>query len=696
MTYNESPIELTAPAGSLEALDAAIGEGADAVYLGLRDFNARIRAKNFSYNQVEAIVEKVHEKGKKVFITLNTLFEEKEVNRVYNLLKYLEKVGPDGVIVQDLGAIELINSYFPSLKIHASTQMNLSSATAVNFLSRYKVKRAVLSRELDLEQIKLIKAKTNAELEVFAHGSLCVCISGICLFSSYFGGKSANRGRCAQACRRLYRTESGKQGYFFSPKDVMLVKYIPELINHGINSIKIEGRMKSYQYIATVVSAYRYMIDNYLDDREAAFAKASEMLKGDFARRKTEFLFMDQDNRDFLTSAKSGETGIFLGKIKDILKRDEEKYCTLNFVKDGSLSKGDTVRFHSKDDKNRKSLKITNLIEDDGITYLPLPDGFRLEDSLYLVQKAAFHKRYPKLLPKNLKDYKKHPGISKLPDFKKEPYSGVKGLPAGLYVKINELKQLYMLQSEKPKKIIFHLNLKEADMLLPTIKKTSLTFKDFLIYLEPYMPENDEKDLKNIIDYLVEHGVGGFIANNMGHLSLLKSKKTVVIAGPYLYSLNRYSMAFLKSAGCSHLVTPLENNKRNAYLSTERFDRRDFFITVFSFPEMFQMKAPINKIYDDKTFTDNINKYEFYMMEKGDTVSLMPQKPFSIIDKIPDLKKKGFDKFIIDLAFMETKKSYYKKIIRYANEGRIIEETSRFNWKDGFYRDKIEKETPSK
>ena len=199
--------ELLAPAGNIEALDAAIGEGADAVYMGLKSFNARLRSSNFAWNQFEAAVQAVHRQKKKIYVTVNTVIEERETERLYRFLSYLDKVGPDGLIVQDFGIIRMCQEFFPNLELHASTQMNIASAKAANLMGKEGFKRVVLARELGLKEIQDIKANSNVELEVFVHGALCVCESGLCLFSSYLGGKSANRGMCAQACRRFYQSE---------------------------------------------------------------------------------------------------------------------------------------------------------------------------------------------------------------------------------------------------------------------------------------------------------------------------------------------------------------------------------------------------------------------------------------------------------------------------------------------------------
>ncbi|MDR1748291.1 MAG: U32 family peptidase, partial [Spirochaetaceae bacterium] len=210
--------ELLAPAGTIEALDAAVSEGADAVYMGLKSFNARLRSSNFAWNQFEAAVNALHRLNRKIFVTVNTVIEERETERLFRFLTWLEKVGPDGIIVQDFGVVKMVRDYFPGLRIHASTQMNIASAKAANTMGRSGLSRVVLARELGLEEIEAIRAQTRIELEVFIHGALCVSESGLCLFSSYLGGKSANRGLCTQACRRLYTAEINgcpKEGYYF-------------------------------------------------------------------------------------------------------------------------------------------------------------------------------------------------------------------------------------------------------------------------------------------------------------------------------------------------------------------------------------------------------------------------------------------------------------------------------------------------
>ena len=423
--YDDWMVELLAPAGNPEALEAAIAEGADAVYLGLKSFNARMRSSNFAWNQFEATVDVLHKRNKKIYVTVNTVVTENEMERLYRFLAYLNNVGPDGIIVQDLGLIQMAHKHFPNLKLHASTQLNIASAKAANAMSRWGVSRTVLARELSLEEIRAVHANTSCELEVFVHGALCVSESGLCLFSSYLGGKSANRGMCTQACRRLYTAhepEGDREGYFFSPADLQLIEYIPDLIQAGVASFKIEGRMKSAEYVGTVVSAYRYVIDNWEADKKAAVETGKRILANDFARKKTGYRFKSTRAEEVLNPDQAGGTGIYLGIIDGIKKgaveevpfKDGTRAVHYVQLKDGHYTpeKGDSVRIHKKDDSGRESWKIQDIMESKSGAWLQLPADSGKGDSVYLLQTKAMTKRYPRLLPASLEKYRKQQNLA--------------------------------------------------------------------------------------------------------------------------------------------------------------------------------------------------------------------------------------------------------------------------------------------
>ena len=258
----EKKVELLAPCGSYESFLAAVRAGADAVYLGGKAFGARAYAENFSEEELISVIRQAHLFGVSVYLTVNTLVKEQEFSAVYEYILPLYEAGLDGAIVQDMGFFRFLRRNFPGLKLHASTQMTITGSYGAAFLKEMGCERIVPARELSLQEIKAIKRKVPIEIEVFVHGAMCYCYSGQCLMSSMIGGRSGNRGRCAQPCRLPYKT-AGKEGYFLSLKDMNTLEHLPELIEAGVDSFKIEGRMKRPEYVAGVVSIYRKYIDKY-------------------------------------------------------------------------------------------------------------------------------------------------------------------------------------------------------------------------------------------------------------------------------------------------------------------------------------------------------------------------------------------------------------------------------------------------
>lgn len=254
--------ELLAPAGNLEILKGVIESGADAVYVGGSIFGARAYANNFTEEELLEAIDFAHLRGVKVYLTVNTLIKNSEFSKLYDYLLPYYKRGLDAVIVQDIGVVKAIHEYFPSMEIHTSTQMTVTGADGVRFLSQFGVTRVVMAREISLAEMKRIHEETGMELEAFVHGALCYSYSGQCLFSSILGGRSGNRGRCAQPCRLPYTVEGKKDEYILSLKDMCGIKVLDKLHDAGVYSLKIEGRMKQLEYACGVVKYYRSYIDS--------------------------------------------------------------------------------------------------------------------------------------------------------------------------------------------------------------------------------------------------------------------------------------------------------------------------------------------------------------------------------------------------------------------------------------------------
>ena len=264
--------ELLSPAGSMESIYAAVNNGCEAVYIGGKYFSARQYANNFSIEELEQCCDYCHLRGVKVYVTVNTLYKQKELESLLNYVGQLYEMGVDALIIQDIGAAQLIKKYFNDIPLHASTQLTTNHLKDVNFLYQQGFSKIVLSRELSLEEVKYISQNTQAEIEVFVHGALCVCYSGQCIMSSMLGGRSGNRGRCAQTCRLPYtlygEAQPIQQGHILSPKDMQTITMLPQIIESGVSSLKIEGRMKNPEYVAGVTQIYRKYLDLYAESPE--------------------------------------------------------------------------------------------------------------------------------------------------------------------------------------------------------------------------------------------------------------------------------------------------------------------------------------------------------------------------------------------------------------------------------------------
>ena len=328
--------ELLAPAGSMEHLKIAINAGASSVYLSGKNYGARKFAQNFTLDEIHEAVKLAHLHNVRVYVTVNTLIKESELESVLNYLNELYARGVDAVLVQDLGLIELINRHLPKLKIHASTQLTCENQRKLDYLESKNVKRVVLPREMRKEEIENLK--TNMELEIFAHGALCYSYSGQCLMSSFKGGRSGNRGTCAQPCRQKYRLNN-KEDYYLSPRDLCLYDELKEISEMNIRCIKIEGRMRSKQYLAIVISEYRKALNKLKSNKTSK----TENLKLVFNRGFTKGQFKSTYER----SIRPGHLGLKIGKVIETKK--SQIAIKLNDDLKTIPDKGDGLLFIKKD-----------------------------------------------------------------------------------------------------------------------------------------------------------------------------------------------------------------------------------------------------------------------------------------------------------------------------------------------------------
>ncbi|WP_321419806.1 DUF3656 domain-containing protein [uncultured Methanomethylovorans sp.] len=344
--------ELLAPAGDILSLKAAVENGADAVYIGVKKLSARAYASNFSLDELEQAIDYAHLRGVKVYVTVNTLIKDAEFHEAAQTLQNIASYGADAVIVQDMGLLSFLREFLPELPVHASTQMTVHNSESVRLLEGLGVKRIVLARELSLESIRSIRNNAQVELEVFIHGALCICYSGQCLFSSMIGGRSGNRGYCAQPCRKQYNLQkNGKEvklqdNFLLSPKDLNTSQILPHLIEAGVSSLKIEGRMKRPEYVAGVVSIYRQLLDRYAADPAGYFVSKEELrtLEQLFNRGFTHAYLSGKPRIELMDHSVPYNRGVRVGTVKG---QSRGGYASLKLS--GPLNIGDGIGFSGED-----------------------------------------------------------------------------------------------------------------------------------------------------------------------------------------------------------------------------------------------------------------------------------------------------------------------------------------------------------
>lgn len=341
-------VELLAPVGSFEALKAAVQNGANAVYLGGKDFSARASANNFDRDELREAVKYAHIRDVQVFVTANTLIKQNEIHDFIEYAKFLYDIDIDAIILQDIGMAKLIKTELPDFEIHASTQMVAHSLEDVKYLESVGFDRVVLAREVKVDEIKYICDNCKADIEVFVHGALCVCYSGQCLMSSMIGNRSGNRGRCAQPCRQKYELIDVYSGevinsngdYLLSPRDLSTIQEIDKIIDAGVHSLKIEGRMKRPEYVATVIGSYRNSIDEYLDTNKLNVSdETMSDLYTIFNRKFTKGLLLGEVGKDVMNSEIPNNQGLYIGKVLDHNKRTKR----LKIMLENTLKKGDGI-----------------------------------------------------------------------------------------------------------------------------------------------------------------------------------------------------------------------------------------------------------------------------------------------------------------------------------------------------------------
>ncbi len=698
-------MELLAPAGTLEAFEAAVENRADAVYVGAPDFNARALARQFSLAELAAMVDHAHRNRVRVYAAMNSLMREDEIPRAVEVLAALEGLGMDAVIVQDLGIAHLAGRFFPRLRLHASTLMGGHNSLNVRQFAAMGYKRVVLARETTLDEIARIHRQCPVELEVFVHGALCFSYSGLCLFSSYLGGKSGLRGRCVQPCRRRY-TWAGKgrgpgapAGYLFSMNDLAGLDLLEQLRRAGVVSLKIEGRMRGARYVGPVVRAYRLALDNPGDS--AVLAEARDLLEQAMGRKASSGYFRTARPEDIISPHHSGNVGLFLGKIEKVA--GSRGRIT---VKE-AISQGDRLRLHQEGSGERRAFTLKAMwlgkkqqekIEAGNLVQLELPPEAEAGDSLYKVDSSEGRQQTARAIqPGRFRD--KAAGLIdpqrisqimhnlRVPLKKQVPvkvrgeerlntgrFPGRRGaeqtrFPLEWWLRIDDLELLKLPLPATPSRLVVTL-CRETMAQLNRYRKRLVPHDRRLVWaLPPVILEDDLVFYQEAVNRLRGNGYNTWQVGHLGQLLLFAAavsppgpgkgggqvrpgrQRLLLFADATLNVLNSLSLKVLAGLGLSGGQLAMETDRRNLF---------DFFghataipagMTVHARPPLFTSRLASDFFKYDVPLLSPKGEVIFLRQRWGQTLALA-EEPFSLLPQVAELAVRKVAFVVVDLANM--------------------------------------------
>ncbi len=634
-------IELLAPAGSKESFYAAINSGADAVYLGGKNFSARQYSENFSNEELAEIVKYAHNKSVKVYVTVNTILKDTELIDALNYIFYLYEIDVDALIVQDFGLIYLINKYLPDFNINVSTQATIYDKYGVEFFNftntnnKNIINKFILSRELSLEQIKEVANSTNSDIETFIHGALCMCYSGQCYFSSFLGGRSGNRGKCAQPCRLNYSffneknkstIEKFNEKPLLSLKDFKAGNSVCDLIEAGVKTLKIEGRMKNPEYTAIVVEYYRYLIDNYINKTKYDISTLEKKVESVFSRGFTNG-YLNNGKEDMLAGVSTGSKGSDIDDIIDEIREKTNPFSVCrrkNIDLSIEIKIGNKIKFLARDDKHEvivysdetveESIKnpVTKVIIEEqlnklGSTVFKLDrleidfdeNAFARKSTLNQLRRDAVDRLYE--LNANVYNRKKIDRVSKYELFTKSKCR--ENVKPKISFKINSMDDLKYIDKTKIGRIYVPYNLE-----LSNIK--SIKDVEKFIYI-PNIVNKDTYDylLNNLKMY--EDIFDGVCVNNVGTYRFFENHSKLKIHCGYFFNIiNSYNAIALQEKGADGITFSVESNINDVESISEYTDIKTELVSYAYIQLMTMKNCPFSVIKGCKS-SGNCNICEY-------------------------------------------------------------------------------------
>ncbi len=726
-------MELLAPAGNTENFLAAMEAGADAVYVGAPAINARNLARDLRMEEILAMVQYCHERDKKIYLAANSLVREQDLYQAIETLAILEAMETDGLIVQDLGLVRLIREYFPSIPLHASTLLSANNSQSLQGFQEMGFERVVLARELTLKEIQLLCQKSDVEIEVFVHGAMCFSYSGLCLFSSFLGGKSGLRGKCVQPCRRHYswsaakgrnvssktKGKAGKGQYLFSMNDLSALEAVPDLPPAGVASLQIEGRLRSAHYVSHIVQAYRLVMDASAGDFEGALKEAEQLSDRAMGRKTSSGYFFSPQPAMAITPHHSGNMGDYLGRLGAAKKYENRLYARLTLKKE--LAAGDRLRLHAEPSGERfaftlKELRLANSAVAEAATgakvQLLVPDWGFYETSkhidVYRVdvkrKSAAHHAALPdKRVCGELLDtlYDQSRGRiqevishaaspleeTEIPDLGKSQHMRiVKGKkkslkkrmkqPIELWLRINSAKTLCNRMPFVPDRFLLPITKSNLSQTGQLKRYLGRRVRDLTWCLPPIVFEGEQSKLRKQIQLLIRSGFRSFQIGHITQFSFFKKDRVFLSCDYTLNLLNSQAVSLMEEGGMEAVQLSIESDRKILIELIARYRRAHselkLGLTVYGAPALFT--ARIDPDHFNYTKTLNSPKQEqFILLKKENVTTTVPVRPFSLLPYLHELKAAGLNYAVVDLSnLQEGKKEMEELAGRLAGTGKYF------------------------
>jgi len=713
-------MELLAPAGNTVNFLAAMEAGADAVYVGAPAMNARNLARDLSMEEIYAMVDYCHANGKKIYLAANSLIREQDLSQAIKTLATLEALQTDGLIVQDLGLVRLIREYFPDIPLHASTLLSANNSLSMQGFTELGFERVVLARELTLKEIEIISSKTDLEIEVFVHGAMCFSYSGLCLFSSFLGGKSGLRGKCVQPCRRHY--SYGEQGkgkgknkgvskkpkgkYLFSMNDLSGLEVVPELQKIGVSSLKIEGRLRSANYVSHIVQAYRLVMDATADEFPDALKEAEKLKDFAMGRNTSSGYFLTPQPIDAITPHHSGNMGDFLGRLGAAKTFNDKQYAkiTLKTV----LAIGDRLRLHAEPSGERFAFTVKELrLAGEGVQKAPASskvqilvpnweylfhskhiDVYRVDvkqkgsrDKASLLSFDICRKTIQTINEKNtglvqkvLEDAAPILEIDEIAGITRRPRNtGKKG---GKSSKKEKLPLEFWLRMDHARTLLGKMPFTPDRFLLPVTKENvALTgqlkaymgrrMRDLTWCLPSIVFESEQNRLKKQVQQLIRSGFRSFQLGHITQFTYFGKERTYLSSDFTVNLMNSQAIRFMEEGGMEYAQLSIESDRKIITELIARMRKRHtdlkLGLTVYGAPALFTARLDPNHFNYNKT-VNSPKQEQFSLIKKDNVTATVPVRPFSLLPYLYDLKGAGLDYAVVDLSNLNAGKKQMEEL----------------------------------